>query len=331
VYALIIVFELNNLCSSQSFFSNDVYFWHLESSNQTNINQNMYISLWSLFFLRSTSSIIREIRLSFASLLSRKNDFDSNAFFSARFTYWNIVSVLWKTRLLHLHKRFWNWASFESSLSHKSRSISIVDVSHRFYSIKAFDNDSRFITFIVIENLYEIASYLLKRSNENVLTTMRSRCVAINSIHVSIFMFFINSWSFRISTYHDNIIRLIEMIDSFISCDNVDSVTRISSRRSSTFVHDVLKFFTFCLVNIKSIILWTHSFIVNFLIVTRSHHDVKYLCISDSMMMQLLTFSSFSDKEFWIIFASRSIVSKNEIFWLIWRNAVLSLDFAYLM
>jgi hypothetical protein len=271
------------------------------------------------------------MRLSSTSLLSRKNDFDLNAFFFARFTCWNIVNVSWIAHLLHLHRRFWNWASFKSSLSHKSRSANIADVFHRLRSIKAFDNDSRFITFIAVENLYEIASYLLKRSNENVLTTMRSRCVAISSIHVSIFMFFIDSWSFRILTYHDNIVRLIEMIDSFVSCDNVDSVTRISSRRSNTSVHDVSKFSAFYLVNIELIILWTHSSVVNSLIVTRSHHDVRCLCISDNMMMQLLTFSSFSDKEFWIIFASRSIVSKNEIFWLIWRNAVLSLDFAYLM
>jgi hypothetical protein len=187
-------------------------------------------------------------------------------------------------------------------------------VFHRLRSIKAFDNDFRSITFIAVENLYEITSYLLKKSNKNVLTTMRSRCVAINLIHVSIFMFSINSWSFRILTYHDNIIRLIEMIDSFVSCDNVDNVTRISSRCSNTSAYDVSKFSAFCLVNIKSIILWTHSSVVNFLIVTRSHYDVRCLCISNNMMMQLLTFSSFSDKELWIIFASHSIVSKNEIF-----------------
>jgi hypothetical protein len=158
-------------------------------------------------------------------------------------------------------------------------------VSHRFRSTKAIDNNSRFITFIAVENLYEIASYLLKRSNENVLTTMKSRCVAINLIHVLIFMFFIHSWSFRISTYHDNIIRLIEIIDLFVLYNSVDNVTRISSCRSSTSVYNVSKFSAFCLVNIKSIILWTHSFIVNFLIVTRSHHDVRCLCIFNNMMM----------------------------------------------
>jgi hypothetical protein len=126
---------------------------------------------------------------------------------------------------------------------------------HRLRSIKAFDNDFRSITFIVVENLYKIASYLLRKSNENVLTTMRFQCVAINSIHVLIFMFFINSWSFKILTYHDNIVRLIEIIDSFVSCNNVNNVTYISSRRSSTFIHDVSKFFAFCLVNIKLITL----------------------------------------------------------------------------
>jgi hypothetical protein len=187
-------------------------------------------------------------------------------------------------------------------------------VFHRFRSIKAFDNDSRFITLIAVENLYEIALYLLKKSNENVLTTMKSRYVVINSIHFSIFMFFINWWLFKILTYYDNIIRSIEMIDSFVLCDSVDNITRISSRRLSTSVHDVSKFFAFCLMNIKSIILWTYLSVVNFLIVTRSHHDVRCLCIFNSMMMQLLTFSSFSNKELWIIFASHSIVNKNEIF-----------------
>jgi hypothetical protein len=133
------------------------------------------------------------MRLSFAFLLNRKNNFDSNAFFFARFTCWNIVNILERARLLHLHKRFWNWASFESSLNYKSHLISIADMFHHFRSTKASDNDFKFITFIAVENLYEIASYLLRKSNENILTMMRSRCVAINSIHVSIFMFSINS------------------------------------------------------------------------------------------------------------------------------------------
>jgi hypothetical protein len=198
---------------------------------------------------------MREIRLSSSFVLNWKNDFDSNAFFSARFTCWNIVNISWRARLLHLHRRFWNWALFKSSFSYKSRSVNIADVFYRLCSIKASDNDSKFIIFITVENLYKITLYLLKKSNENVLTMMKSRYIAINSIHVSIFMFFINLWSFRISTYYDNIIRLIEIIDSFVSCDSVDNITQISSCCSSTSVHDMSKFSAFYLVNIESIIL----------------------------------------------------------------------------
>ncbi len=138
-----------------------------------------------------------------------------------------------------------------------SRSACIKKLNHFKRQRIASDKTSRSMISTVDEKRYEIASWWLKNSKNERLIVIRFRWAIVNSNQMSISMFFnVSSFSFTF-TNHDSNFRRINYVSSTFSWNNKNNVMRTFSRLQMMFVHDELKFWTFFLMYIWSIIWWT--------------------------------------------------------------------------
>jgi hypothetical protein len=147
--------------------------------------------------------------------------------------------------------------AFVSRLKKISRFACIKRLNHFKRQRIASDKTSKSMILTVDEKRYEIASWWLKNSENERLIAIKSRWAIINSNQMSISMFFNVLSSFFIFTNHDNNIRRMNYVSLTLSWNNKNNVMRTSSRLQMMFVHDELKFWTFFLMYIWSIIWWT--------------------------------------------------------------------------
>jgi hypothetical protein len=143
---------------------------------------------------------------------------------------------------------------FVSRFKKISRFACIKKLNHFKRQRIAFNKASKSMILIVDEKRYEIVSWWLKNSKNKRLIAIKSRWAIVNSNQMSILMFFNVSSFFFTFTNHDNNIRRMNYVNSTFSWNNKNNVMRTFSRLQMMFVHDELKFWTFFLMYIWSII-----------------------------------------------------------------------------